>query len=196
MNAKQIKFYETVHGFFSSDMGAKSIDKYFGAMLKLDYTSAEDLWEYMLTCREKELSDGAFTKLYVDKVFSLFFASSASRTLKTIVDRPVISNAVFRYSPSVTDGELFALPINLLVSNKADIVDGLLKLVAKNEAMGVSFGEYMIKFLDRFFIEVMKKNAQRKVELNRKQSTLLLSTVQKVKGDERAMLVQRVKEVQ
>lgn len=196
MNAKQIKFYETVHGFFSLDMGAKSIDKYFGAMLKLDYTSAEDLWEYMLTCREKELSDGAFTKLYVDKVFSLFFASSASRTLKTIVDRPVISNAVFRYSPSVTDGELFALPINLLVSNKADIVDGILKLVAKNEAMGVSFGEYMIKFLDRFFIEVMKKNTQRKVELNRKQSTLLLSTVQKVKGDERAMLVQRVKEVQ
>ena len=83
-----------------------------------------------------------------------------------------------------------------MVSNKADIVDGILKLVAKNEAMGISFGEYMIKFLDRFFIEVMKKNAQRKVELNRKQSTLLLSTVQKVKGDERAMLVQRVKEVQ
>lgn len=61
--------------------------------------------------------------------------------------------------------------------------------------MGASYGEYMIKFLDKFFIEMMKKNAQRKVELNRKQSALLMSLVQKVKGDERAMLVQRVKEV-
>lgn len=196
MNAKQIKFYETVHGFFSSDMSAKAVEKYFGAMLKLDYASAEDLWEYMLICREKELGEGAFAKLYVDKVFSLFFASSSARALKTVVDRPVIANAVFRYSPSAADGELFALPVNLLVSSKADAVDGILKLVAKNEAMKISFGEYMIKFLDRFFIELMKKNAQRKVELNRKQSTLLLATVQKVKGDERAMLVQRVKEVQ
>lgn len=53
----------------------------------------------------------------------------------------------------------------------------------------------MIKFLDKFFIEIMKKNTQRKVELNRKQSALLMSHVQKVKGDEKAMLVQRVKEV-
>lgn len=53
----------------------------------------------------------------------------------------------------------------------------------------------MVTFLDRFFIEMMKKSTQRRVELNRKQYAFLLEQVQKVRGDERAMLIQRVKEV-
>ncbi|MDE6293653.1 MAG: hypothetical protein K2L88_03415, partial [Clostridiales bacterium] len=85
--------------------------------------------------------------------------------------------------------------INLLVANKVDVVDGIFKNVMKNELMKKSFGQYMLEFLDKFFIEVMKKNAGRKVELNRKQSTMLMSYAQKVKGDEKAMLVQRIKEI-
>ena len=54
----------------------------------------------------------------------------------------------------------------------------------------------MFNFLDKVFIEMTNKSASRRVELNRKQSALLMSVVQKVKGDERAMLIQRVKEVQ
>lgn len=196
MNAKQIKHYEILSEFFNSDMlKPAAVDKYFGDILKLDYAYAEDLWEYMLIRNDADLKNPAFASLYIDRVFSLFYKVAEAKALKTIVDRPVIGRAVFSFSPLVTDGEIFNLPVNLLVANKVDTVDGILKNVAKNEAMKASFGEYMIKFLDKFFIEVMKKNTQRKVELNRKQSALLMAHVQKVKGDERAMLVQRVKEV-
>ncbi len=196
MNTKTVKFYEIVSEFFASDILKKAaVDKYFGAMLKLDYASAEDLWEFMLIRNDAELKNPAVAALYIDRAFELFFDAAAAKALKTVTDRAVIMRAVFSFSPSAADGELFALPINLLVAGKTDTVDAILKHVAKNEAMKPAFGEYMIKFLDRFFIEMMKKNAQRKVKLNAKQSALLLSTVQKVKGDERAMLVQRVKEV-
>ena len=77
-------------------------------------------------------------------------------------------------------GRKTGLGIKIIAILTASIVIGIVLLV----------GVYALP------VEEMKKNAQRKVELNRKQSTLLLSTVQKVKGDERAMLVQRVKEVQ
>lgn len=197
MNTKQIKQYEILCEFFGSDMlKAAAVDKYFNAMLKLDYTLAEDLWEYMLIRNDADLKNSAVAKLYIDRVFELFLSASSAKVVKTIVDRPVIARAVFQFSAQAGDGELFSTPVNLLVANKVDAVDAVLKLVAKNVAMKKSFGAYMISFLDRFFIEMMKKNAQRRVELNRKQSTLLMTHVQKVHGDERAMLIQRVKEVQ
>lgn len=196
MNAKQIKHYEILNEFFSSDtLKAPAVDKYFGALLKLDYSLAEDLWEYMLIRLDAELKNSVVAALYIDKVYALFAAANAAKAAKTITERSVIMRAVFKFGPSTAEGELFALPISLLVANKVDVVDAVFKNVISNDAMKVSFGEYMIKFLDRFFIEMMKKDAQRKVKLSQKQSALLLSTVQKVKGDERAMLVQRVKEV-
>jgi len=196
MNAKQVKQYEILSEFFQSDMlKVAAVNKYFGAMLKLEYTYAEDLWEYMVIRNDGDLKVPAVSKLYLERAFELFMAVSAAKTLKTLNDRPTIARAVFSFSPAVLDGELFNMPVNLLVAGKVDAVDAILKYVMKNEAMKVSFGGYMIKFLDKFFIEMVKKSAQHRVELNRKQSTLLMSVVQKVKGDEKVMLIQRVKEV-
>lgn len=196
MNAKQIKSYEILSEFFASDMLKQAaVDKYFGAMLKLDYVMAEDLWEFMLIRNESDLSNPAFSTLYIDRVYELFAKVSRSRVNKTILERPVINRAVFRFSPTANEGDFFATSVNFLVSNKTEIAEGILKLVAQNTAMNCSFGEYMIEYLDKCFIEIMKKDAQRRVKLSAKQFTLLTATVQKVKGDEKAMLIQRVKEV-
>ncbi|MCX4312600.1 MAG: hypothetical protein OSJ83_01895 [Clostridia bacterium] len=196
MNAKQVKHYDILNEFFTSDtLAPAAVEKSFVAILKLDYTLAEDLWEYMLIKLDPKLSDKNIAALYVDRVFELFMSAAAARALKTVSDRPVIQRAVFAFSPTADEGELFALPVNQLLSNKIDAVDAALKNLSKNELMSVSFGGYLVKFIDKFFIEIMKKNAQHRVELNRKQSTLLMSYAQKVKTDERAMLIQRIKEV-
>ena len=196
MNAKQIKHYEILSEFFNSDMLKQAaVDKYFGALLKLDYALAEDLWEFMLIRNDADLKNPAFAALYIDHVFALFLKANAAKVQKTVVDRAVIQRAVFGFSPTADKGELFDMPINLLVANKVDVVDSIFKNASKNEAMKKSYGQYMLAFLDKYFIEMMKKNAGRKVELNRKQSTLLMSYAQKVKGDEKAMLVQRIKEI-
>lgn len=196
MNAKIIKHYELLDEFFRADMlKPAAVDKYFGALLKLDYLFAEELWEYMLIRNDADLKNPKFAELYVDLAIKLFIESNESRTVKTLTDKPVIQRAVFGFSPTADSGVLFDIPVELLAANKVDTVDAMLKNVMKNEMMKSSFGKYMIGFLDKFFIEMMKKNAQHRVELNRKQSAFLMNLVQKVKGDERAMLVQRVKEV-
>ncbi|MCH5154197.1 MAG: hypothetical protein J1F71_03190 [Clostridiales bacterium] len=196
MNAKQVKQYEIFSEFFSSDMLKQAaVDKYFGAMLKLDYGYAEDLWEFMLIRNDADLGKTVFASLYVDRIFDMFLAAAAPKAVKTVVDRAVINKALFGFSPTADKGEKFNIPLNLLLANKVDAVDSIFKNLSKNEVMSKSFGQYMLEFIDKFFIEVMKKNAQRKVELNRKQSALLMSYAQKVKGDEKAMLVQRIKEI-
>lgn len=196
MNTKQVKYYEILDGFFASDIFKDAVvEKYFKEMLKLDYTLAEDLWEYMLIRLDSDLKKKEIAMLYVDKVYKLFSASNNARAVKTVVERPVIERAVFRFCPTADGGELFMLPINLFVANKFDTVDGILKLLSQNEAMKSSFGGYMIAFLDKAFIELTKKDAKRRIHLNNKQAALLMSTVQKVKGEEKPMLIQRVKEV-
>lgn len=196
MNAKQIKHYDILNEFFTSDtLTEQAVKKNFGAILKLDYVLAEDLWEYMLIKLDAKLSDKKIATLYVDSIFDMFMATAEARALKTVNDRAPIQRAVFGFSPTAEDGDLFILAVNLLLSNKIDTVDAMLKNLSKNDNMGVTFGEYLVKYIDKFFIEIMKKNAQHRVELNRKQSTLLMSYAQKVKTDERAMLVQRIKEV-
>lgn len=196
MNTKQVKYYEIVSGFFASDIFKDAVvDKYFKEMLKLDYTLAEDLWEYMLIRLDADLKKKEIATLYVDRVYKLFSASNNARVIKTVVDRPVIERAVFRFSPTADGGELFMIPINLFVAGKLDAADGILKLLSQNVAMKPSFGGYMIAFLDKAFIELTKKDAKRHIRLNNKQAALLMSTVQKVKGEEKPMLVQRVKEV-
>lgn len=197
MNAKQVKYFEIVSEFFASDiLKPAAVDKYFGEMLKHDYAAAEDLWEFMLIKHDADLKNQAFAALYIDRVFTMFFKFNQAKAIKTVTERPTVMRAVFGFSPSAATGDMFAIPINLLVAGKVDIVDGIFKNAIKNEAMKPAFGGYMVAFLDRFFIEMMKKDAQRKVKLSSKQTALLTGTVQKVRGDERAMLIQRVKEVQ
>ena len=137
MNAKQIKHYEILSEFFNSDiLKQAAVDKYFGALLKLDYAFAEDLWEFMLIRSDADLKNIAVARLYIDRAFELFYAANAPKALKTVVDRAVVQRAVFGFSPSAADGELFNLPVNMLVANKTETVDAILKNVAKNEAMG------------------------------------------------------------
>lgn len=158
MNTKQIKYFEIVSDFFASDVYKQPVvDKYFGALLKHDYAAAEDLWEFMLIKSDKDLGNSAVASLYLDRVFELFLKSGAAKAQKTVLDRPVVERAVFEFSPSVADGELFSVPLGLLIAGKTEPAESIFKHVAKNTAMGVSFGEYMIKFLDRFFIEMMKR---------------------------------------
>ena len=52
----------------------------------------------------------------------------------------------------------------------------------------------MKELLERVFIEILKKNPSKKLEMSRKLATLLLSYVSKIKTDERAMLEQRIRE--
>ena len=66
------------------------------------------------------------------------------------------------------------------------------KCLVKNER--IAYGPFMKTLLERVFIELMKKNPAKKMEMPRKLGTLLLAYIAKIKTDEKAMLEQRVRE--
>ena len=82
--------------------------------------------------------------------------------------------------------------MDLLSNNKTDPAEDIFKCVVKNER--IAYGPFMKELLERVFIEILKKNPSKKLEMSRKLATLLLSYVSKIKTDERAMLEQRIRE--
>lgn len=197
MNAKQLKFLELFAAFAKTEpTDEKGLLKCFKALLEHDFLQAADVWEYLIVENEELLSDKKTAQLIGDKIFNLFFHKAQTKTIKAICDSAPIRRALYQYSPSAGDGELFLILSNLFCTNKIDDADNILKCLVKNTASKKTFGIMMKEHLERLFIELLKKSGGQKIEMSRKLSTLLLGYITKIKTDERAMLEQRIKEVQ
>ena len=78
------------------------------------------------------------------------------------------------------------------MGNKTDVAEEYFKCLVKNER--IAYGPFMKEVLERLFIEILKKNPAKRVEMSRKLSSLMTTYIGKIKTDERSMLAQRVKE--
>ncbi|MCL2862154.1 MAG: hypothetical protein FWE22_07065 [Firmicutes bacterium] len=196
MDTKKFKFLQTFERFIQVDFFSDKdiLMKNMKTFLSLDFSQAVDVWVYLITTREKDLEKNARIALMLgDDMFNLFFENNSQKCLKALSDEVMLKKAVYQYCANSLSGENFKVLVNLIVGNKLELADEILKCVIKNEK--IKFGEVMKKLLETVFIELLKKNPQ-KIVLNKKQTELLLGYVKKIKTDERAMLEQRIKETQ
>ena len=194
MNAKQLKYLSVFESMAKADVtSADTAKKYFPTLLNLDYALAQDTWEYICTTYEQKIADdGSLGVLFGKTVFNLFYDKASSKAAKTVNDVAAIRRAVYQYTEVSTDGNGFALLVDLAVSGKTTAADEIFKCLVKNDR--TPFGPFMKKLLERIFIELMKKNPAKKLEMPRKLATLLLTYVGKIKTDEKPMLTQRIRE--
>ena len=193
MNTKQLKYLSLFEEMSKADiLGEATAKKYFTSFINLDYSLALEIWDYLATTRETELSKNADkARVLGGSVLELFYKNGA-RTAKAIYELPTVRKTVYQYSPSAGENAAFNSRVDLLSGNKTDQADEILKCLVKNER--IQYGPVMKNVLERLFIEILKKNPSKKLEMSRKLSTLLLSYVSKIKTDERAMLEQRIRE--
>lgn len=196
MNSAQLKFFQMFADFARSDIeDAKSLEKSVKGFLALDYPRAVDVWEYLTATYEAELADPAKALLYGDSIYKIFKSKAASKVSKTIMDVPSVRRAVFQYCPNIGEGDYFNMLVDLLVMNKVAAADEILKCVSKNTNNVMGYGPYMKAVLERLFIEILKRSDTKRIEMSRKLSALLLGYISKIKTDERAMLEQRIREL-
>lgn len=196
MNAKDLKFLQLFEGFVKTDFLADKnlLTKSVKSFLDLDYLLAINMWDYLASAREIEMSkDTNVANLIGDTIFKAFYDRASTKCVKAITDTPSISRAVYQYSSTAGLGDSFTILTELLVAGKIDYSEDILKNLVKNDK--ISFGETMKRVLEKVFIELLKKNPA-KIEMSKKLSTLVLTYVKKIKSDERAMLEQRIREIQ
>ena len=194
MNAKQLKYLSVFENMAKADILAEeTAKKYFPTLLNLDYALALDVWDYVCTTREEKLAaNKELGRIFGGTVFELFYKKGATKTVKAFADAPVLRRTVFQYSPAASEGAAFTLMADLLAANKTDAADEIFKCLVKNDR--IAYGPYMKALLERVFIELMKKNPAKRMEMPRKLATLLLTYVAKIRTDERPMLEQRIRE--
>ncbi len=194
LNAKQLKYFQIfeqyAHDGFTDEKAAK---KHFAALLQLDPALAVEVWDYVCTTQESALAANEATgTLFGCTVFNLLYDKAAQRTVKALADLVSVRKAVFTYAAAASTGTAFALLVEALAANKTALAEEYFKCLVKNER--IEYGPFCKEVLERLFIEILKKNPSKRVEMPRKLSTLLMTYMGKIKTDERAMLLQRIKE--
>lgn len=194
MNAKQLKFLSLFEDMCKADPVAEAtVKKFIPSFLNLDYSMALDVWDYLCSAHEDVLGKTPqASNLIGCTVLDLFYKKGAPKTVKGIADMPAVRRMIYQYAPSAGEGTAFAILVDLLSGNKVDAADDIFKCLVRNER--IAYGKVMKALLERLFIEILKKNPAKKIEMSRKLSALLLTYVSKIKTDERAMLEQRIRE--
>lgn len=186
MNANLTKFYAAFTAFCASDRTVPDVKKHVPDMLAADFARTAEMWEYFAAADDTD-------PVFGDGMFRLFFAKSPKATVKLLTDVPAIRKIVYGLSPAVTEGDLLQIVADLLLSGKLADGEELIKCVLKNP--NTAFGAYMKALVEKLFVEILKRSDNARIVMNRKLSALLLPYIAKIKTDERALLEQRIKEI-
>ena len=200
MTSKQLKFYQLLKqintlNIFSDN--AKLMESIKQA-IALDYNAAVEIWEFLIIENESSLlKDLPLATIIGDKIAGIFRDASESRYIKTVVESPVICRAVYQYNPvCFAKSEVNAEIASLMLAGKEDVISAVMGCFIKNSSNKITYGEFMKSLVEKIFIESLKKSANGKVNLSKKLTAILLEYINKIKTSEKALLTQRIKEVQ
>ncbi|MDR3022013.1 MAG: hypothetical protein LBU60_05015 [Clostridiales bacterium] len=197
MDAKHIKFLQ----LFSELAKVKvddiaSMETKLVPIIKLDFCFGLDIWEYLsITNEEAYTKNVAMSEFLGNRVLELFFSFSSQKTIYAVESIDAIAKFVFCYNPHADKGIPLDIVLNALVTNKIDLANFVLSNVQKNNR--VSFDNYLKTIVEHCIVVHIKKldKSTKNMPFPKKQANLLLEYIAKVRGPNRALLEQRLKEV-
>ncbi len=200
MNAATQKFYQKFASLCKKDYlsDKEALPKFFRFCIDHDYAKAVEIWEFFLSEHDAlAASDPSAASLLGDKIFAVFAQRSQPKALKLLLESSDIRRAVLTYSPEAMTGLTFDMTAQLLMSSKVEDAEELLKAAHKNTCSR-SYGQIMKDLVEKILVEVMKKAnvSGKKPDLPKKTAASLLSCIAKIRGGEKALLEQRIKELQ
>ena len=195
MNVKELKKYELIVKAGSLDVADESLMGFMAELAAVDFQTAFEMWEYLLTVHGSRMSDVVVSYNAEAKVFEALQKVSDTKLRQLLACNPTILKLI--YTTCATGGTASNLSYltSLILGSKIDVADEILKLLLSNKNANMDFGDRMKLVVDDVFNTYCAKNNVRVPNLNRKQIMLLLEHVLKVKGANKALLTQRIKEL-
>ncbi len=196
MDQKAVKYHDLVFELAQSDYRKRpgAVEEVFARLLKLDANLYISLWEYLLLREEQLLDTPAYNDVLSSKLFLKLHRSGAQRAFKAVTEPGEIQRVIFSRSAAPLEDELLSYMVGLIYTGKFDRAQPLLRLLQKNTV--VPYGEYFIKLFDAFYAHNLANLKDAKiVTLKKSAARFLLEMVSKIRGDERALLTQRINEL-
>ena len=193
MNTKDIRKYTLIAKILNEPMQNEIITSWLTELAGIDFTVAFEVWEYVLHASQELFKDQKLAEQHEAKAFEMFVALSETKTRQLLAaSDPLIKLIYGACATSCTDTNLATL-VHFILSAKLESADAALAAVRSNPTG--DFGERMRIIVDSVFKTYCESKGVKKCELSRKQSALLLEYISKIKGPNKMLLTQRVKEL-
>ena len=177
MNQKQTTKYELIAKIATEPTIADIM-----RLTEIDFNTAFEMWEFALARGAKLAAEG----------LKFFLQASESKTRTLLCESTPLQKLIYQ-SPCAQTPTCLDLLANLILQNKLDCADECLQRLRTNTHL--DFNEIMRTIVDTTFRLYCQKNAVVVPQFNKKQKTLLLDYINKIKGPNRALLLQRMKEL-
>ena len=195
MTNKEIRKYDLILEIGKTHPADDGIVPLFRELAGNDFVVAFEMWEYMLGKHLATLASGEIADNIEGRVLAMFLNVSESRTKQMLLDNPQLLKLIYSGASTSASGENLNLLTQLILASKIEKADEILKLVFANKNTNMDFGDRMKIIIDDVFNTYCAKSGTKVPNLNRKQTMMLLEHCLKIKGSNKAVLVQRIKEL-
>ena len=195
MVAKEYKKYDLIIKIGNTLPEDTSLPAMFGELATIDFGAAVEMWEYMLNLHVAELQRVVISHNLESRVYDVLMSKSEVRLKQALTESAPLARLIYTSSATSAIGGNLAFLASLVLTNKIEQASELLKLVVANKNTNIDFGDRMKLILDAVFDTYCAKNNTKVPSLNRKQTMMLLEFALKIKGPNKALLVQRIKEL-
>jgi len=154
-----------------------------GELCAIDFDTAFETYEYAILRGNTEI---------ISSGLELFLKQSEMKTKSLFYDNAQLQKLIFT-SAKVMDKVVMNFLAGLVNSNKLDTAGECMTKMRGTTA--VDFGDAMRYLVDCVFAQSCAKNGTHIPTLNTKQKALLCDHIEKIKGPNRALLLQRMKEI-
>lgn len=193
MNTKDTKKYSLIHQILNSQPRNMELTAWLAELAGIDFTVAFEVWEYILAAYQKDLADKSIAENVGTKAFDMFINLSETKTRQLLLASDPLIKLVYGACATSCTGANLAMLTQYILATKIEAAESMLSAVRSNPTG--DFGERMRIIVDSVFKTYCESKGVKKCELNRKQSTLLLDYCAKIKGPNKMLLTQRIKEL-
>ena len=193
MTSKEYRKYQLINEIIGIDPQGEVVMDLLFQLLPLDASVALDMWEYKLDQHESQLGDVAISRALEGNVFEMFYTSAETKLKQAIMSSTPLVKLVYGCCVTAASGKNLVMLTTLFLATKLTAVEEMFKGLARNPH--INYGEAMRAVVDDIFVTYCNKNGVKIPVLNKKQSKLLMTYIAKIKGPNKALLTQRIKEL-
>ncbi|MDR3292609.1 MAG: hypothetical protein LBT20_00710 [Clostridiales bacterium] len=187
---KNAKLYTSLYKYFSSDCASDLTESFFADLIQIDFGTAAEIYEFLLTLKESRLNDGAFGKEFTEPALGVFLKANRTKTLELLKTNQAIAKRVFSISAAALTATTYKLLFDLIVGSKFDDAAYFVDLLLKNPNKS-SVDDRFEELFEGIFIRY--KTADGKIDIPKRNAAFLISTAEKIKGGKGVLLIQKVK---
>jgi|GEM_PF-949016 len=196
MTAKELKKYNLIITLGYAELESAQLPTLFGELAANDFTTAFEMWVYMMTTSSTRLNEKAISENLEQSVWNALSNQSEAKFKLHFGESPTAQKLVYQNCATAVQNGNQSFLVNLILASKIDAAGEILKFISANRTQNFDYGSKMKTIIEDVFSTYCAKHGTAVPSLNRKQTMLLLEYALKIKGPNKNLLVQRIKELQ